>query len=174
MKIKEVFKLNNCNGSKKKKLVIAAANYARKVANLNEPIWVFINKGKVFKSKIHSGLYDKDSFSIRFNRDWLITAKDERIVKCAIHEVFHAVQHVELIKKELGMTSELFTEEELIQLELDFKDENYDDSVGVYENLLAEIQAEEFAELVYSKYLKELKTTKVFIEENYSLFVNEE
>lgn len=169
-----MFTLNNCNGSRKERLVIAAANFARLITQVDESLWVFINDGKVFKSNIHSGMYDKDSCSVRFNREWLKTAKLDRIVKCAFHEVFHALQHQELLKRQLGITSDKFTEDELVQMEKEFQDEHHDDSEGIYENLLVEQQAETFAELIYRKYSNEINITDKFIEKYYGVFINEE
>lgn len=165
--------MNNCDGSKNEMLVIAATNYARKLMYIDESLWVFINDGKHFKSINHSGLYDKN-FIIRFNREWLKTAKEEQILKCAFHEVFHAVQHQEIMKKELGIESKFFPEDELKQLEFEFKDENYNDSSETWGTYLCELQAEDFAGQMYDKYWEEFNNPQELIEKYYEMFKNKE
>src|SRR5690554_7302302 len=128
----------------KYKLIISFTNYARKLLNIDENLWVLISDENHFVSNEHSGLYDKLNFLIRYNKGWIKTASNSEIIKCAFHEVFHCLQHQELIKKSLGISSSIFTSEELEQMEFEFKDENY--MLNNWENMLVEKQAEYFSD----------------------------
>lgn len=153
---------------------MSATNYARKLMNIDESLWVFINDGSIFKSVHHSGLYDKANFIIRFNREWLKTATFKNVVKTSFHEVFHIIQHQALIEREHNIKSKLFTDEELDQLAKEFRDENYDDSSDAWGLNLAEQQAETFAEHLYDEFIKRFKNIDKFIEEYYTLYSNKE
>ena len=169
-----MFRLNNSNGTRNEMLVIASTNYARKILNIAEELWVFINDGDMFKSNNHSGLFDKDAYAIRYNREFLKTASIEKVMKLAFHETFHAAQLESIVASYLGLKSELFTEEEIEQLKHEFKDENYSDEIGIYENLLSEQQAESFAQMVYEKLKKEEINLDKFINEYKSLYLNKD
>lgn len=171
---KRCFGMNNCNGSTNEKLIISATNYARSVIGIDESLWVFINDGKIFKSINHSGMYDKEHFVIRYNRDWLKTAEFERIIKCAFHEVFHVVQHAELIVRKHGIKSKVFSDAELDQLEFEFMDENYSDSHHAWGSHLAEQQADSFADELYGKFIKNYQNTDDFIAKYYEMYPNKE
>lgn len=110
-------------------LVIASTNYARKILNIAEELWVFINDGDMFKSINHSGLFDKDAFAIRYNREFLKSASIEKIMKLAFHETFHAAQLEAVVGSYLGLETKLFTKEEIEQIKHEFKDENYSDEL---------------------------------------------
>lgn len=155
-------------------LVIAATNYARKILNIAEELWVFVNDGSMFKSEVHSGLFDKDAFAIRYNKEFLKTASTEKVMKLAFHETFHAAQLEAIVGSHLGFDSKLFTKEEIKQLKHEFKDENYSEEVGVYENLLSEQQAENFAQMMYAKLLSEKINIENFINEYKSLYLNKD
>ena len=166
--------MNNCNGSINEKLIISATNYTRSIIGIDEALWVFINDGTIFKSIHHSGMYDKEHFVIRYNREWLKTAEFERIIKCAFHEVFHVVQHAELIARKHGIKSALFNDEELDQLEFEFRDENYSDSHLAWSSYLAEQQADSFADQLYEKFIKRYKDIDGFIAKYYEMYPNKE
>lgn len=154
----------------KEKLIISACNYAREKINLDENFWVLISEDVHFNDSQHSGLYDKERFLIRFNQGWIKQATYEEILKCAFHEVFHAFQHQEIIKKNLGYTSLFFTDEEFYIMEFEFKDENYD--VNKWETLLIEKQSEYFSEILYQEIDKNFKNYKNIITKYYNLFPN--
>lgn len=158
----------------KERLIVSATNYARKIMNIDEFLWVFINDGNIFKSVNHSGLYDKANFIIRFNREWLKIAEFKNIVETSFHEVFHVVQHQALIEREYNIESKLFTEEELDQLAKEFRDENYNDSSDAWGLNMAEQQAEAFAKHLYNEFIKRVKNIDDFIKEYYIMFPNQE
>lgn len=166
--------MNNCNGSTNEKLIIFATNYARSVIGIDESLWVFINDGNIFKSVNHSGMYDKEHFVIRYNRDWLKAAEFERIIKCAFHEVFHVVQHAELIARKHEIKSKVFSDAELDQLEFVFDDKNYDDSNHTWSSHLAEQQADNFAEELYEKFIRKYRNSDDFIAKYYEIYPNKE
>ncbi|WP_026391279.1 hypothetical protein [Haploplasma modicum] len=151
------------------KLVISATNYARVKLNLDENFWVVISEGKHFLSNNHSGMYDKNHFLIRYNEEWLKNSTSEKTIKCAFHEVFHAFQHQEIIKRKLGLESIYFTNEELDKIEYEFQDEVY--NVDKWESFLIEQQAEYFSDYLYSIFIKNNDTLSV-IKEYYELFEN--
>lgn len=137
------------------KLVIAATNYARKIMEVDCSLWVFINEGDFFKSINHAGMFQKDEFAIRYNRDWLKLADIESVIKCAFHETFHAVQYSALIEYSLGIKSKYFSDDEILTMLNEFESENYNDSIQKWDTYFVELQAEAFAiglyELLYSK-----------------------
>ncbi|MCR3906964.1 MAG: hypothetical protein NUK62_08085 [Tenericutes bacterium] len=47
----------------------------------------------MFSSMNHSGLFEKHTFVIRYNRQWLNNADTDKIVKGVSHETFHSVQY---------------------------------------------------------------------------------
>lgn len=166
--------MNKENHSFKEKLIISATNYAREKMNVDPGLWVFINDGSVFKSFHHSGLFEKDTFVIRYNRDWIKIASEEQIIKTAFHETFHAVQQQALIERNLGLKSEIFSEVELNTLEHEFKDENYDDSINTWHTHLSEQQAEAFAAYLFERFNKDLDKHEELVTKYYKRFVNEE
>src|SRR5690606_34662171 len=101
--------MDHDNHSFKEKLIISATNFAREKTNVDPALWVFVNKGNIFKSINHSGLFEKDTFVIRFNRDWIKIASEEQIIKTAFHETFHAVQQQALVGRTLGLKSDIFS-----------------------------------------------------------------
>jgi len=164
--------MNNSNGSHNEKLIISATNLARHIMKLDENIWVFINEGNTFESINHSGMYDKEHYLIRYNREWLKSATEEAIIKCAFHETFHAAQHQAIMERTLGIKSDYFTEVELEKLEHDFDSGNYNDKVGEWGEIFAEQQAEAFAAVFYDKYLETFKSANELIEKYYDMFPN--
>lgn len=164
--------MNNCDGSMNEKLVIAATNFARQILNVDEALWVFINNGDMFKSINHSGLFDKDMFVIRYNRQWLITADKDKIIKCAFHETFHAVQYSAVIEYGMGIKNRLFTDDEMKQLIHEFKTENYDDSSELWGTHLVEQQAEGFALELHEKFINQFENIEDFIENYYEMYRN--
>lgn len=133
------------------KLIISATNYARSVLNIDEGLWVFINDSTHFMSNEHSALYDKENFLIRFNKEWIKSAKDDKIIKTSFHEVFHVLQHASILEWQQGYNNEIFTIEELKIMEYEFSDKNYSTDIGKYENQLIEIQAETFASYLFDR-----------------------
>ena len=169
-----VFKMSHDNHSLKEKLIISATNFAREKTNVDPGLWVFINNGDIFKSINHSGLFEKDTFVIRYNRDWIKIASEEQIIKTAFHETLHAVQQQVLVGRRLGLKSNIFTEEELNILEHEFKDENYDDSVDTWHTHLSEQQAETFAAYLFERFNKDLDKHEELVTKYYKRFINEE
>lgn len=155
-------------------LVIAATNYARKILNIAEELWVFVNDGNMFKSNNYSGIFDKDAFAIRYNSEFLKDASTEKVMKLAFHETFHAAQLEAIVGSYLGYKSELFTEDEIERLKHEFKDENYSDKIGIYETLLSEQQAESFAQMMYKKLKREEINLDKFVNEYKSLYLNKD
>ena len=155
-------------------LVIAATNYARKILNIAEELWVFVNDGDMFKSNNHSGIFDKDAFAIRYNSEFLKDASTEKVMKLAFHETFHAAQFEAIVASYLGLKSELFTEDKIERLKHEFKDENYSDEIDIYETLLSEQQDESFAQMMYEKLKKEEINLDKFINEYKSLYLNKD
>jgi len=164
--------MNNCDSSINEKLAISATNYVRKLMNVDGALWVFINDGDMFKSVNHSGMFQKDTFVIRYNREWLKTADQEKIVRCAFHEVFHVVQYTAIVRHSMGIKNTQFTDDEINQLEHEFKDENYDDSNGTWGSHLVEQQAEWFAVELYNRFVKQYKDTDEFIVEYFDMYPN--
>ena len=162
------------NNSAKEKLILSATNYAREKINVDPGLWVFINDGSVFKSIYHSGLFEKDNFVIRYNRDWIKIASEEQIIKTAFHETFHAVQQQALIERNLGLKSKIFSEAELNTLEHEFKDENYDDSIDTWHTHLSEQQAEAFAAYLFERFKEDLDKHEELVIKYYKRFINEE
>lgn len=140
------------NLQRKEKLVLSATNYARKHLGINDTILVFINDGKVFKSTKHSALYEIDLGIIRYNKDWLKTASTERILRCAFYEVFIARIHLEILGHQQGTKSTLFSEEEFMKLEQEFKNSDNGELNKVEKRLSSEF-GEAYAEILYQKYL---------------------
>lgn len=164
--------MNNCNGSLNEKLVIAATNFARNLLKVDDALWVFINDGDMFKSINHSGLFEKEMFVIRYNREWLRTAQPDRIIKCAFHETFHSVQYSAVIGYGMGVKNNLFTEDEMTQMIHEFKAENYDDSSDIWGTHLLEQQAEGFALELYEKFINEFKNIEDFVDSYYEMYPN--
>lgn len=164
--------MNNCNGSMNEKLVIAATNFVRKIMSVDDELWVFINDGDNFKSINHSGMFQMDFFAIRYNREWLKTATHEKIIKCALHEAFHAVQYSAVVGHGRGANNNLFTDREINQLTHEFKMKNYDDSNEMWSTYLVEQQAEGFAMEFYTKYIKQFNNIEDFIDKYYELYPN--
>ena len=156
------------NYFKKEKIIISATNFAREILNIDENLWVFINNENHFISSSHSGLYDKEYFLIRFNSKWLKNASQEKIIKCAFHEVFHAFQHQEIIKRIIGFESLVFNYDELDLMEKEFDDENY--NLNNWESYLVEKQAEEFSNKLYCEFKKNFKSIEDFMNKYY-LFI---
>jgi len=105
----------------------------------------------MFKSIDHSAMYDKDNFLSRYNRDWLKNADHKQIIKCAFHEVFQVVQHDALNNWKKGSASLIFSNEELKQIEIEFNDYNYNNSIYEWQSYFIEQQAEVFAEILYKR-----------------------
>lgn len=164
--------MNNCNGSLNEKLVIAATNFARRLLKVDDALWVFINDGDMFKSVNHSGLFEKEMFVIRYNRDCLRTAQTDRIIKCAFHETFHSVQYSAVIGYGMGVKNNLFSDDEMTQMIHEFKAENYDDSSDKWGTHLVEQQAEGFAQELYEKFINEFKNIEVFVDRYYEMYPN--
>lgn len=158
--------------STNEKLIISATNFARSLLNIDEDLWVFINEQTHFNGNDHSALYDKENFLIRYNKEWLKNANSENIIKTAFHEVFHVLQHSEILESELGRKSRLFSNVELKQMKHEFKDENYSTESGKYENLLIEQQAESFAYGLYELYNQRIKTEEKLIKKYFDLYLN--
>lgn len=142
--------------------------------DIDDALWVFINDGDMFKSINHSGMFQKDVFVIRYNQEWLKTAVQEKIIKCAFHEAFHAIQYAAVIGHSVGLRNNLFTDNEINQLVHEFKDENYDDSNEIWGSHLAEQQAEGFAIELYEKFIKQYKNVEECIVEYYDMYPNVE
>ena len=166
--------MNNCIGNFNEKLVIAASNYVRKLMNIDDSLWAFINKGDMFKSINHSGMFQKDVFVIRFNREWLETTTHERIIKCAFHETFHAVQYSAVVGSSLNLRNTLFTDEDVKRLTHEFGDGNYDDSNETEGSYLVEQQAEGFAIELYKRFICQYKNVNEFIAEYNDMYPNNE
>ncbi len=160
------------NQSLNEKLIISATNYAREFLNIDEELWVFINDSKHFMGINHSALYDKENFIIRFNKDWLINATEDNILKTAFHEVFHVFQHTCLLEIELGYNRGIFTNNELEKMKHEFLDENYSTELGQYENLLIEQQAETFAHEFYKTFKSEFNNICGLIEKYNEKYIN--
>lgn len=166
--------MSHDNHNFKEKLIISATNFAREKTNVDPGLWVFVNNGNIFKSINHSGLFEKDTFVIRYNRDWLKIASEEQIIKTAFHETFHAVQQQALIGRRLGLKSDIFSEDELNILEHEFKDENYDDSIDTWHTHLSEQQAETFAAHLFERFKQDLEKHEELVTKYYKRFINEE
>lgn len=143
--------MTNKNLTTNEELILKATEYARSLLKIDKDLWVFINEMNHFKGIEHSALYDKDNFLIRYNKEWLKTARKENVIKTAFHEVFHVLQHACIVEADLGMDHGIFTKEELVQMKYEFLDENYSMEKGKYENLLIEVQAESFAYALYEQ-----------------------
>lgn len=166
--------MNNFNRSMKEKLAIAATNFVRKLMKVDDALWVFINDGDMFKSINYSGMFQKDIFVIRYNRDWLKTAAHEKILMCAFHETFHAIQYSAVVGYELGMKENLFSDDEINQLTREFNAETYNDSNEMWSTYLVEQQAEGFAIELYTKYMEHFNKIDDFIDKYYDLYQNTE
>jgi len=164
----------NKNLEKNEQLIIAATNYARAIFNVDEYLWVFINELNHFTGIDHSALYDKEHFLIRYNREWLKSAKVDNIIKTAFHEVFHVVQHLAILEYDQGKNNGFFTNQDLKRMKHEFLDENYSTKLGKYEELLIEQQAEEFALYLYKEYKKTFKDESELVSKFLNLFVNKE
>ena len=160
------------NQSLNEKLIISATNYAREFLNIDEGLWVFINDSKHFMGIHHSALYDKENFIIRYNKDWLINATEDNILKTAFHEVFHVLQHTCIVEFDLGYNREIFTNEELMQMKFEFLDENYSSELGKYEQLLIEQQAESFAHVFYKSHKEKFTNVNELIDKYYGRYIN--
>ena|GEM_PF-3176626 len=170
---KKILKSHNCNGSFNEKLIISATNYARETIGITKSLWVFINNCIMFKSIDHSGMYDKENFLIRYNRDWLKNADHKQIIKCAFHEVFHVVQHDALNNWKSGNVSLIFSDEELRQIEIEFNDYNYSDSIHKWNSYFIEQQAECFAEILYKRFQAEKIKLRDLVTRYYNKYLNE-
>ena len=164
--------MKNSYGSLNERLVIAATNYARKLLKVDDALWVFINDGDMFKSINHSGLFEKELFVIRYNRDWITTAETGKIIKCAFHETFHTIQYSAVIGYGMGVKNNLFSDDEMTQMIHEFKAENYDDSSDKWGTHLLEQQAEGFALELYEKFINEFKNIEVFVDRYYEMYPN--
>jgi hypothetical protein len=164
--------MNNCDGSINEKLVIAATNFARQLLKVDNALWVFINDGELFKSVNYSGMFENEMFVIRYNREWLKTADNDKIIKCAFHETFHAVQYSAVIGYGMGVKNNLFRDDEMKKLIHEFNAENYDDSTEVWGTHLVEQQAEAFALELYEKFINQFKNTEDFIDRYYQMYPN--
>lgn len=155
--------------TKKEKLIISGTNFARKALNIDENFWILISDINHFIDINHSGLYDKENFLIRYNKSWIRKSNNERILKCSFHEVFHAFQHQELLKRKLGLKTK-FTCDELNQIELEFRDEVYLNNK--WEDNLVEQQAETFANELYTIFVSNNYEIDKFITKYLNLFPN--
>lgn len=154
----------------KEKTIISVTNYARKRLGLDKHFWVLISDINHFKSKDHSGLYDKERFLIRFNKSWIKEASIESLLKCSFHEVFHAFQHQEILKSTIGLKSDFFSMNELKIMKKEFEDENY--NLEMWPTYLIEEQAEVFALLLYSEIKKEYDDMNKIVDKYYTMFPN--
>lgn len=164
--------MDKTNVTFKEKLVISATNFARNLLKVDDALWVFINDGDMFKSINHSGLFEKEMFVIRYNREWLKISQTDRIIKCAFHETFHAVQYSAVIGFGIGVKNNLFSNDEMKQMIHEFKTENYDDTSDKWGTHLVEQQAEGFALELYEKFIKQFKNIEDFVDSFYEMYLN--
>lgn len=117
-------------------------------------------------------MFQKQLFVIRYNRKWLRTSEQEKTIKSAFHEAFHAVQYSAVIGFSIGLKNNLFTDDEMNQIVHEFMDYNYDDSIETWGLYLVEQHDEGLAIELYKKFINQYKNIEDFMDEFYEMYPN--